>query len=308
MLLNHFQIIGIYIKQITNSNQITDQLSEIGYISNIALSTSIFLLLKLKKPLLLEGEAGVGKTDLAKSLSIILKKPLIRLQCYEGLDMSSAAYEWNFAAQMISIQKGDTENIYSKKYLQERPLLQSISATSEDNFPILLIDEIDRADPPFEAFLLELLSDWQITIPEIGTIKAKEPPIVIITSNRTREIHDALKRRCLYHFVDYPDFEQELKILQSHIPNIKEDLSIAIIHFVKELRKIELFKQPGIAETIDWAQAIVELNYISINPEVLESTIGTLLKNQDDIRKLKESEAAKILATIQTEISLINRK
>lgn len=296
------------IKQITNSNQITNQLSEIGYISNIALSTSIFLLLKLKKPLLLEGEAGVGKTDLAKSLSIILKKSLIRLQCYEGLDMSSAAYEWNFAAQMISIQKGDTENIYSKKYLQERPLLQSISATSEDDFPILLIDEIDRADPPFEAFLLELLSDWQITIPEIGTIKAKEPPIVIITSNRTREIHDALKRRCLYHFVDYPDFEQELKILQSHIPNIKEDLSIAIIHFVKELRKIELFKQPGIAETIDWAQAIVELNYISINPEVLESTIGTLLKNQDDIRKLKESEAAKILATIQTEISLINRK
>ena len=296
------------IKQITNSNQITNQLSEIGYISNIALSTSIFLLLKLKKPLLLEGEAGVGKTDLAKSLSIILKKNLIRLQCYEGLDMSSAAYEWNFAAQMISIQKGDTENIYSKKYLQERPLLQSISATSEDDFPILLIDEIDRADPPFEAFLLELLSDWQITIPEIGTIKAKEPPIVIITSNRTREIHDALKRRCLYHFVDYPDFEQELKILQSHIPNIKEDLSIAIIHFVKELRKIELFKQPGIAETIDWAQAIVELNYISINPEVLESTIGTLLKNQDDIRKLKESEAAKILATIQTEISLINRK
>tara|TARA_B100001093_G_scaffold389418_1_gene375632 strand:+ start:1253 stop:2152 length:900 start_codon:yes stop_codon:yes gene_type:complete len=296
------------IKQITNSNQITDQLSEIGYISNIALSTSIFLLLKLKKPLLLEGEAGVGKTDLAKSLSIILKKNLIRLQCYEGLDMSSAAYEWNFAAQMISIQKGDTENIYSKKYLQERPLLQSISATSEDDFPILLIDEIDRADPPFEAFLLELLSDWQITIPEIGTIKAKEPPIVIITSNRTREIHDALKRRCLYHFVDYPDLEQELKILQSRIPNIKEDLSIAIIHFVKELRKIELFKQPGIAETIDWAQAIVELNYISINPEVLESTIGTLLKNQDDIRKLKESEAAKILATIQTEISLINRK
>ena len=296
------------IKQITNSNQITNQLSEIGYISNIALSTSIFLLLKLKKPLLLEGEAGVGKTDLAKSLSIILKKPLIRLQCYEGLDMSSAAYEWNFAAQMISIQKGDTENIYSKKYLQERPLLQSISATSEDDFPILLIDEIDRADPPFEAFLLELLSDWQITIPEIGTIKAKEPPIVIITSNRTREIHDALKRRCLYHFVDYPDFEQELKILQSHIPNIKKDLSIAIIHFVKELRKIELFKQPGIAETIDWAQAIVELNYISINPEVLESTIGTLLKNQDDIRKLKESEAAKILTTIQTEISLINRK
>ena len=289
-------------------NQITDSLSEVGYISNIGLSTSIYLMLKLKKPILLEGEAGVGKTDLAKSLSKILNKPLIRLQCYEGLDMASAAYEWNFAAQMISIQKGDTENIYSKKYLQERPLLQSISATSEDDFPILLIDEIDRADPPFEAFLLELLSDWQITIPEIGTIKAKEPPIVIITSNRTREIHDALKRRCLYHFVDYPDFEQELKILQSRIPNIKEDLSIAIIHFVKELRKIELFKQPGIAETIDWAQAIVELNYISINPEVLESTIGTLLKNQDDIRKLKESEAAKILATIQTEISLINRK
>ncbi|MFL2818282.1 MAG: AAA family ATPase [Candidatus Puniceispirillales bacterium] len=248
------------------------------------------------------------KTDLAKSLSTIFKKPLIRLQCYEGLDMSSAAYEWNFAAQMISIQKGDTENIYSKKYLQERPLLKSIIANSEKDFPVLLIDEIDRADPPFEAFLLELLSDWQITIPEIGTIKAKEPPIVIITSNRTREIHDALKRRCLYHFVDYPDIDQELKILQTRVPKIREELSLAIIHFVKELRKIELFKQPGIAETIDWAQAIVELNYISINPEVLESTIGTLLKNQDDIKKLKDSEAAKILATIQTEISLINRK
>ena len=294
------------INNITKKDQISESLSEVGYISNVGLSTAIYLTLKLKKPILLEGEAGVGKTDLAKSLSIILDKPLIRLQCYEGLDMASAAYEWNFAAQMISIQKGNTENIYSKNFLQERPLLKSINNT--DNFPILLIDEIDRADPPFEAFLLEILSDWQITIPEIGTIKAKEPPIVIITSNRTREIHDALKRRCLYHFVDYPDLEQELKILQSRVPNIKEDLSVAIVHFVKELRKIELFKQPGIAETIDWAQAMVELNYITIDPEVLESTIGALLKNQDDIRKLKESEAAKILTIIQTEISVINRK
>jgi MoxR-like ATPase len=296
----------IEINNITTKDQISESLSEVGYISNVGLSTAIYLTLKLKKPILLEGEAGVGKTDLAKSLSIILDKPLIRLQCYEGLDMASAAYEWNFAAQMISIQKGNTENIYSKDFLQERPLLKSINNT--DNFPILLIDEIDRADPPFEAFLLEILSDWQITIPEIGTIKAKEPPIVIITSNRTREIHDALKRRCLYHFVDYPDLEQELKILQSRVPNIREDLSVAIVHFVKELRKIELFKQPGIAETIDWAQAMVELNYITIDPEVLESTIGALLKNQDDIRKLKESEAAKILTIIQTEISLINRK
>ena len=294
------------INNITKKDQISENLSEVGYISNVGLSTAIYLTLKLKKPILLEGEAGVGKTDLAKSLSIILDKPLIRLQCYEGLDMASAAYEWNFAAQMISIQKGNTENIYSKNFLQERPLLKSINNT--DNFPILLIDEIDRADPPFEAFLLEILSDWQITIPEIGTIKAKEPPIVIITSNRTREIHDALKRRCLYHFVDYPDLEQELKILQSRVPNIREDLSVAIVHFVKELRKIELFKQPGIAETIDWAQAMVELNYITIDPEILESTIGALLKNQDDIRKLKESEAAKILTIIQTEISLINRK
>ena len=294
------------INNITKKDQISESLSEVGYISNVGLSTAIYLTLKLKKPILLEGEAGVGKTDLAKSLSIILDKPLIRLQCYEGLDIASAAYEWNFAAQMISIQKGNTENIYSKDFLQERPLLKSINNT--DNFPILLIDEIDRADPPFEAFLLEVLSDWQITIPEIGTIKAKEPPIVIITSNRTREIHDALKRRCLYHFVDYPDLEQELKILQSRVPNIREDLSVAIVHFVKELRKIELFKQPGIAETIDWAQAMVELNYITIDPEVLESTIGALLKNQDDIRKLKESEAAKILTIIQTEISLINRK
>ena len=294
------------INNITKKDQISESLSEVGYISNVGLSTAIYLTLKLKKPILLEGEAGVGKTDLAKSLSLILDKPLIRLQCYEGLDMASAAYEWNFAAQMISIQKGNTENIYSKNFLQERPLLKSINNT--DNFPILLIDEIDRADPPFEAFLLEILSDWQITIPEIGTIKAKEPPIVIITSNRTREIHDALKRRCLYHFVDYPDLEQELKILQSRVPNIREDLSVAIVHFVKELRKIELFKQPGIAETIDWAQAMVELNYITIDPEVLESTIGALLKNQDDIRKLKESEAAKILTIIQTEISIINRK
>ena len=294
------------IEQIIQKDQITESLFKTGYISNVGLSTSIYLMLKLKKPILLEGEAGVGKTDLAKSLSRVLEKPLIRLQCYEGLDMASAAYEWNFAAQMIAIQKGDTKNIYSKNFLQERPLLQSINF--QDNFPILLIDEIDRADPPFEAFLLELLSDWQITIPEIGTIKAKEPPIVIITSNRTREVHDALKRRCLYHFVDYPDLDQELKILKSRVPNIKEDLSIAIVHFVKELRKIELFKQPGIAETIDWAQAMVELNYISIDPEVLESTIGTLLKNQDDIKKLKQSEAAKILAIIQTEISLINRK
>ena len=265
------------IEQIIQKDQITESLFKTGYISNVGLSTSIYLMLKLKKPILLEGEAGVGKTDLAKSLSKVLDKPLIRLQCYEGLDMASAAYEWNFAAQMIAIQKGDTKNIYSKNFLQERPLLQSINF--QDNFPILLIDEIDRADPPFEAFLLEILSDWQITIPEIGTIKAKEPPIVIITSNRTREVHDALKRRCLYHFVDYPDLDQELKILKSRVPNIKEDLSIAIVHFVKELRKIELFKQPGIAETIDWAQAMVELNYISIDPEVLESTIGTLLKN-----------------------------
>ena len=296
------------IKQVNNIDTITSNLSKIGYISNIGLSTSIYLMLKLSKPLLLEGEAGVGKTDLAKSLSKIFNKPLIRLQCYEGLDMSSAAYEWNFAAQMISIQKGETENIYSKKFLQERPLLKSISQEKQEEFPILLIDEIDRADPPFEAFLLELLSDWQITIPEIGTIKAKEPPIVIITSNRTREVHDALKRRCLYHFVDYPDVDQELKILLSRVPKINEELSKSIIYFVKEIRKIELFKQPGVAETIDWAQAIVELNYITINPEVLESTIGTLLKNQDDIKKLKDSEASKILSTIQAEISLINRK
>ena len=298
----------IKIESLSKKEQITDALSKIGYISNIGLSTSLFLTLKLRKPLFLEGEAGVGKTELAKSLSEILKKPLIRLQCYEGLDLSSAAYEWNFAAQMISIQKGDSDNIYSKKYLHERPLLKSLMEDGKGNFPILLIDEIDRADPPFEAFLLEILSDWQITIPEIGTIKAKEPPIVIITSNRTREIHDALKRRCLYHFVDYPDLKQELNILQSRVPNIKKHLSMEIVHFVKELRKIELFKQPGIAETIDWAQAIVELNYISIDPEVLESTIGTLLKNQDDIKRLKDSEAAKILTIIQTEISLINRK
>ena len=296
-------------KYFESPDTLIGSLKQSKYILNENLAVAVYLSLARKKPLFLEGEAGVGKTEIAKILSQVLNKNLIRLQCYEGLDINQAAYEWNYGQQIIALQSGNKEesDLFSKKYLIERPLLKAIQGNGGEN-NILLIDELDRADEAFEAYLLEILSDWQLTIPELGTIVAKTPPIVIITSNRTREIHDALKRRCLYHFVDYPDVEHELKILKSRVPNINEELSKSIIHFVKEIRKIELFKQPGIAETIDWAQAIVELNYITINPEVLESTIGALLKNQDDIKKLKDSEASKILATIQAEISLINRK
>ncbi len=277
-----------------------------NYVSDRSLSTSIFLSLSLNKPLFLEGEAGVGKTQLAYVLSKKLNKKLIRLQCYEGLDISSAAYEWNYPAQMIEIRLSENDknkseilqNIYSEKFLIKRPLVQALDKY-ENGPPILLIDELDRTDAPFEAFLLEILSDYQVSIPEYKTIKAHEPPIIILTSNRTREIHDALKRRCFYHWIEYPDFLREKKILNIALPNIKEDLSNKIVKFVQELRKQDLYKLPGIAETIDWASALFQLDQEILNKQSVEETLGALLKYQDDILKIKGNEVDEILNKIK---------
>ena len=267
-----------------------------GYIASEHLAISLYLSLARGKPLFLEGEAGVGKTEVAKTLSIILKKPLIRLQCYEGLDINQAAYEWNYGRQMISIQGGRRKesDLFSRDFLISRPLLQAIEG-DKNGSSILLIDELDRADDAFEAYLLEILSDWQISIPELGTIEAKNPPIVIITSNRTREVHDALKRRCFYHWVGYPDKNTELEIISKRVPEAGTNLQKQIVMFVQSLRDQDLFKAPGIAETIDWAQALVELNCVALVPQAINSTIGVLLKYQDDISKIQGSEAAKIL-------------
>ena len=277
-----------------------------NYVSDRSLPTSIFLSLSLNKPLFLEGEAGVGKTQLAYVLSKKLNKKLIRLQCYEGLDISSAAYEWNYPAQMIEIRLSENDknkseilqNIYSEKFLIKRPLVQALDKY-ENGPPILLIDELDRTDAPFEAFLLEILSDYQVSIPEYKTIKAHEPPIIILTSNRTREIHDALKRRCFYHWIEYPDFLREKKILNIALPNIKEDLSNKIVKFVQELRKQDLYKLPGIAETIDWASALFQLDQEILNKQSVEETLGALLKYQDDILKIKGNEVDEILNKIK---------
>jgi len=265
----------------------------------------VYLSLKLHRPLFLEGEAGVGKTEIAKALSAALGRRLIRLQCYEGLDASSAVYEWNFPAQMIAIRTAEAtgakdrdalnRELFSEDFLIRRPLLQAMSP-HEDGPPVLLIDELDRADEPFEAFLLEALSDFQVTIPEIGTIVAKEPPIVIVTSNRTREVHDALKRRCLYHWVDYPDFERELEILRARVPEASENLSRQITAFIQCLRGEDLFKKPGVAETIDWAKCLLALDTVEISPQLIADTLGAVLKYQDDIVKISGSEAARILS------------
>lgn len=272
-----------------------DLLKANNYVCDRSLATLTYLSLSLDRPIFLEGEAGVGKTELARTLATALGRDLIRLQCYEGLDASTAVYEWNFAAQMLAMKGSDQDiDIYDEKFLIRRPLLQAMEP-HESGPPVLLIDEIDRTDAPFEAFLLEALSDYQVTIPEIGTIKAPSPPIVILTSNRTREVHDALKRRCLYHWVDYPDFDRELEIIKSRIPQAADALSREIVAFVQELRSENFFKKPGLAETIDWASCLVALDVVALSPDVIADTIGAMLKYQDDIAKLQGSEVSRIL-------------
>lgn len=292
------------IEQIAAIEQVQELLLQQGYICDRALATVVFLSLKLGRPLFLEGEAGTGKTEIAKALAAALGRRLIRLQCYEGLDAASAVYEWNFAAQMIAIRTAEAAGsadrkalqaeLFSDDYLVERPLLQAMRP-DEHGAPVLLIDELDRTDEPFEAFLLEALSDFQVTIPELGTIQAPEPPIVVLTSNRTREVHDALKRRCLYHWVDYPDFQRELDILHARAPQASEQLSREIVAFVQSLRTEDLFKKPGVAETIDWANCLLALDAIALSPAVIADTLGAILKYQDDIARLHGSEAKRIL-------------
>jgi MoxR-like ATPase len=290
-----------------------DLLARGDYVAERSLATALFLSLKLNRPLFLEGEAGVGKTEIAKVLSATLGRRLVRLQCYEGLDVSSAVYEWNYARQMIEIRlaeaTGDRSreslggDIFSPEFLIKRPLLQALESSIEGP-PVLLIDELDRTDEPFEAYLLEVLSDFQITIPELGTIKAEQPPMVIITSNRTREIHDALKRRCFYHWVDYPNAARELEILRVKAPGVPERLSQQVVGFVQKLRSMDLFKLPGVAETLDWAQALTQLDRLELDPETINDTLGTLLKYQDDIARIQGSEANRILTQVKAELSL----
>jgi MoxR-like ATPase len=283
-----------------------------GYVADRALATVLFLALKMKRPLFLEGEAGVGKTEIAKVLSQTLDRPLIRLQCYEGLDVSSAVYEWNYAAQMIEIRLDEAtglkdrdkieKNVFSEKYLIRRPVLEALSG-KPGAAPVFLIDELDRTDEAFEAFLLEVLSDFQVTVPELGTIKAEEPPIVVITTNRTREIHDALKRRCLYHWVDYPNAARELEIIRRKVPAANERLSAEVVSYVQKLRGIDLFKVPGVAETIDWASALTELDKVALDPETISDTLGVLLKYQDDIARIGQGEGRKILDEVRAELA-----
>jgi len=283
-----------------------------NYLANRSLATALYLALKLNRPLFLEGEAGVGKTEIAKVLANTLGRKLLRLQCYEGLDVTTAVYEWNYSRQMVEIRMSEASgakdkdalesNLFSDAFLIKRPLLQALEPDMAGP-PVLLIDELDRTDEPFEAYLLEILSDYQVTIPELGTIKAAEPPIVIITSNRTREIHDALKRRCFYHWVDYPNAERELEILKIRAPNTAEGLSREVVGFVHRLRGMDLFKQPGVAETIDWAHALTQLDVMSLDPETINDTLGTLLKYQDDIAKIQGSEASKLLNDVRTELA-----
>ncbi|SDW65426.1 MoxR-like ATPase [Albimonas donghaensis] len=285
-------------------DDVQEMLGSVGYVCGRDLGAVAFLALKLGRPLFLEGEAGVGKTEIAKAIATALGRKLIRLQCYEGLDASSAVYEWNFAAQMVAIRTAEavgtedrralTTELFSEDFLIERPLLQAMRA-QPGGAPVLLIDEIDRTDEPFEAFLLEALSDFQVTIPEIGPIKAPEPPIVILTSNRTREVHDALKRRCLYHWVDYPNFEREMEIIRARAPEANETLSREVVAFVQQLRSEDLFKKPGVAEAIDWAKCLVALDAIALSPQVIADTLGAILKYQDDIQKLQGSEVQRVL-------------
>jgi MoxR-like ATPase len=282
------------------------------YVADRSLATAVFLALKLGRPLFLEGEAGVGKTEIAKVLASTLGRELIRLQCYEGLDVSSAVYEWNYARQMLEIRLAEAggevdrerlgDDVFSERFLVRRPILQALDSHI-GGAPVLLIDELDRADEPFEAYLLEVLSDFQVTIAEIGVIKAEQPPLVVITSNRTREIHDALKRRCFYYWVDYPSAERELEILHVKAPAANEDLSAQVVAFVQALREMDLFKLPGVAETIDWNQALTQLDAVALTPEMINDTLGALLKYQDDIVRIRGSEAARILDEIKMQMS-----
>jgi len=285
-------------------DDVQTRLADVDYVCGRGLATVIFLALKLGRPIFLEGEAGVGKTEVAKAIAALLGRRLIRLQCYEGLDAGSAVYEWNYAAQMMEIRlaeaTGATDrdaiaaDVFSEKHLIARPLLEAMKP-QEGGPPVLLIDELDRADEPFEAFLLEALSDFQVTIPELGVIAAPAPPIVVITSNRTREVHDALRRRCLYHWVDYPDFDREMTILAAKAPEASETLSREVAAFIRRLRDEDLFKSPGVAETLDWARALVALDAVALDPQTISDTLGALLKYQDDIARIQGSEAAKIL-------------
>ena len=282
------------------------------YVADRSLATVLFLSLKMKRPLFLEGEAGVGKTEIAKVLAGALGRRLIRLQCYEGLDVSSAVYEWNYAAQMIEIRMDEASgvtdrdamerNVFSERYLIRRPVLEALSGAPGEA-PVFLIDELDRTDEAFEAFLLEILSDYQVTVPEIGTIRAGEPPIVIVTTNRTREIHDALKRRCLYHWVDYPNAARELEIVHRKVPQANARLSAEVVAFVQKLREIDLFKAPGVAETIDWAGALTELDKVALDPETVSDTIGVLLKYQDDIARISAGEGRRILDEVKASLA-----
>jgi MoxR-like ATPase len=295
---------------------VAELLKSQGYIADRALSTVVFLALKMGRPLFLEGEAGVGKTEIAKVLAGALGRRLIRLQCYEGLDVNAAVYEWNYSAQMIEIRLAEAageldrerlgHDIFSERFLTKRPLLQALEA-AKGSAPVLLIDELDRTDEAFEAFLLEVLSDFQVTIPELGTIAAQEPPIVVITSNRTREVHDALKRRCLYHWVGYPDAEREIAIINARRPDAPAALAREVVSFVQALRQGELSKAPGVAETLDWVSALHELDAISLDPQTVNDTLGVLLKYQDDIVRMEGSEARRILDQIKTEIAQMSR-
>jgi MoxR-like ATPase len=288
-----------------------DLLGEADYLADRSLATVLFLALRMGRPLFLEGEAGVGKTEIAKVLSQTLGRHLIRLQCYEGLDVAGAVYEWNYGAQMIAIRvaeaegEGDreriTHDVFSDRFLIKRPLLQALEPDPAGP-PVLLIDELDRADEAFEAFLLEVLSDFQVTIPELGTIKAARPPIVIITSNRTREIHDALKRRCLYHWVGYPNAERELAIVRAKVPGIAKRLSQEIVHFVQALRQEDLFKAPGVAESLDWASALSELDVVALDPATVSDTLGVLLKYQDDIARIEGSKGKELIDQVRAEL------
>src|SRR5579862_4181928 len=288
-----------------------DMLARAGYIADRSLATVLYLALRMGRPLFVEGEAGTGKTEIAKVLAGALGRKLIRLQCYEGLDVSAAVYEWNYGAQMIAIRLAEAEgehdrartehDIFSERYLIKRPLLQALEPDPA-GAPVLLIDELDRADEAFEAFLLEVLADFQVTVPELGTIKAAHPPLVLITSNRTREIHDAIKRRCLYHWVGYPDAAREMKIVAAKVPGIGKVLSAEIVRFVQALRAQDLFKAPGVAETLDWAAALAELDAAALDPATVNDTLGVLLKYQDDIARIEGGKAKELLDQVRAEL------